>query len=331
MPHRDDTIPPVVTAPEVLDALSRGGPVVALESTIITHGLPRSPIGLPADFLEAHPTWDHAAPANLAAARLAEHAVRAHGAVPATIAMIDGRVHIGLDGAQLEGLAREPAPAKLSLRDLGPAAFRRRTGGSTVASTVALSAQSGIRVFATGGIGGVHRGWQSHHDVSADLQAIASAPVCVVSAGAKSLLDLPATLEALETLGVPVIGYRTISFPQFTSPPDPALKLSERVESAAEAGRLLACHWRLRPQAGALLVQPCPERFAVDGAEAESGLADALASAARRGVRGAEVTPFLLASIAGGAMGMRTVTANLALLSANCTVAAAVARTLASP
>lgn len=331
MPQRDDTIATVVTAPEVLDALARGGPVVALESTIITHGLPRSPIALPPDFAEAHPTWDPSVPANLEAARLAEHSVRAHGAVPATIAMIAGRIHIGLEPAELESLAREPAPAKLSLRDLGPAAFRRRTGGSTVASTVALSAQARIRVFATGGIGGVHRGWQSHHDVSADLQAIASAPVCVVSAGAKSILDLPATLEALETLGVPVIGYRTMAFPQFTSPPDPALKLSERVESAAEAGRLLACHWRLRPQCGALLVQPCPERFAVDCTDAEPGLAEALASAARRGVRGADVTPFLLASIADSAEGMRSVAANLALLSANCAVAAAVARTLASP
>jgi pseudouridine-5'-phosphate glycosidase len=317
---------PFTCSDEVSDALSRGQPVVALESTIITHGLPRVPLDMPADFLDAHAHWDPALPANLAAARIAEQAVRAHGAVPATIAMIDGHLHVGLSPAQLEAVAREGSPAKLSLRDLGPAAFRRRTGGTTVAATVAISALAGIRIFATGGIGGVHRNWSAHLDVSADLIALATHPVCVVSAGAKSLLDLGATLEVLEAMGVPVIGYRTSAFPRFTSSPDPALRVSERVESAAEAARLLACHWRIRPSCGALLAQPCPERWTVDAGHAETELAAALGEAQRRGIRGADVTPFLLGSMAAGSDGIRTVSANLALLCANAGVAAAVAR-----
>jgi pseudouridine-5'-phosphate glycosidase len=311
---------------EVADALSRGQPVVALESTIITHGLPRSPLEMPGDFLDAHAHWDSALPANLAAARIAEHAVRAHGAVPATIAMIDGQLRVGLSPAELEAVAREASPAKLSLRDLGAAAFRRRTGGTTVAATVAVSALAGIRIFATGGIGGVHRNWNAHLDVSADLVALATHPVCVVSAGAKSLLDLGATLEVLEAMGVPVIGYRTSAFPRFTSAPDPALRLAERVESAAEAARLLACHWRIRATCGALLAQACPERWTVDASHAEAELAVAMGEAQRRGIRGAEVTPFLLGTMAAGADGIRTVAANLALLCANAGVAAAVAR-----
>lgn len=311
---------------EVADALSRGQPVVALESTIITHGLPRSPLEMPGDFLDAHAHWDSALPANLAAARIAEHAVRAHGAVPATIAMIDGQLRVGLSPAELEAVAREASPAKLSLRDLGAAAFRRRTGGTTVAATVAVSALAGIRIFATGGIGGVHRNWNAHLDVSADLVAIATHPVCVVSAGAKSLLDLGATLEVLEAMGVPVIGYRTSAFPRFTSAPDPALRLAERVESAAEAARLLACHWRIRTACGALLAQACPDRWTLDASHAESELAVAMGEAQRRGIRGADVTPFLLGTMAAGADGIRTVAANLALLCANAGVAAAVAR-----
>ena len=321
--------PAFACSEEVADALARRQPVVALESTIITHGLPRSPIEMPGDFLEAHAHWDSGIPANLAAARIAERAVRAHGAVPATIAMIDGHVRAGLTPEELEAVAREPSPAKLSLRDLGPAAFRRRTGGTTVAATVAVSALAGIRIFATGGIGGVHRNWSSHLDVSADLMALATHPVCVVSAGAKSLLDLGATLEALEALGVPVLGYRTSAFPRFTTAPDPSLRLAERVESAAEAARLLECHWRIRPSCGALLAQACPERWVVDTERAETGLAAALDAAHRRGVRGAEVTPFLLGTMAAGTEGIRTVAANLALLCANAGVAAATARALA--
>jgi pseudouridine-5'-phosphate glycosidase len=240
--------------------------------------------------------------------------------------MIDGQLRVGLSPAELEAVAREASPAKLSLRDLGAAAFRRRTGGTTVAATVAVSALAGIRIFATGGIGGVHRNWNAHLDVSADLVALATHPVCVVSAGAKSLLDLGATLEVLEAMGVPVIGYRTSAFPRFTSAPDPALRLAERVESAAEAARLLACHWRIRATCGALLAQACPERWTVDASHAESELAVAMGEAQRRGIRGAEVTPFLLGTMAAGADGIRTVAANLALLCANAGVAAAVAR-----
>jgi pseudouridine-5'-phosphate glycosidase len=325
-PHTPEQAPAFACSPEVADALSRGQPVVALESTIITHGLPRTPMEMPGDFLDAHAHWDPTVPANLAAARIAEHSVRAHGAVPATVAMIGGQLRVGLDASELELVAREAAPAKLSLRDLGPAAFRRRTGGTTVAATVAASAIAGIRIFATGGIGGVHRHWSSSLDVSADLVAIATHPVCVVSAGAKSLLDLGATLEALEAMGVPVIGYRTSAFPRFTSAPDPALRLAERVESAAEAARLLACHWRIRPSCGALLAQACPERWTVDTAAAESDLAEAMDEARRRGIKGADVTPFLLGTMASGRDGIRIVAANLALLCANAGVAAAVAR-----
>ncbi len=277
-------------------------------------------------FTHAHPMWESTVPANLAAARGAERAVRSAGAIPATIALIDGVVHVGLTDDQLERLATAPSPAKISLRDLGAARAFGRTGGTTVASTSAIAAAAGIAFFATGGIGGVHRGWSSTLDISADLASIARHPVLVVCAGAKSLLDLPATLETLEALGIPTLGYRTRSFPRFTVVADDELQLPDVVHSPEDAARVVAAHWAILPHCGAVLMQPCPSAFALPCEQSEEMLAAALEEAHSRGVRGAAITPFVLSRLANSSSGGEVIEANLALLFANATLAAEVAR-----
>lgn len=316
------------TTDEIADALRTRRPVVALESTVLTHGLPREKRAMSAKFTSAFSTWNERIPANLAAAEGAEAAVRACGAIPATIAVMNGRICVGLTAAQREELAAHADPLKISLRDLGSAIARKRTGGTTVASTTAIAAQSGITVFATGGIGGVHRGWHHTLDFSADLMAIANNPVLVVSAGAKILLDLPATLEALETLGIPTIGFRTGYLPCFTVAPDRSLALADQVNDATEAARVVAAHWSVQPSCGALLMQPCPEAFALTSDTTEQSLAAALIDAATLGIRGAATTPFLLARLAASAGGDTVIEANLALLFANATLAAQVSSAL---
>ena len=291
---------PLDIRPAVQDALRLGRPVVALESTLISHGLP----------------W----PTNLETARAAEDAVRSAGAIPATIAILAGRPTVGLDGTELESLARGGEVRKASRRDLGVAIAQKATAATTVSGTMLLAELAGIFVFATGGIGGVHRG--DGFDVSADLVELGRTPVCVVCAGAKSILDLAATLEVLETHGVPVIGYRTDTFPSFYTRSS-GLPVSARVDSASEAAAVLEAHWSLS-RTGVVLALPIAEADALE----ENDLARAIDSgereAIRLGVRGAALTPFLLAHLA-RATGGRTLKANRALVVANAGLAGEVA------
>lgn len=299
---RQDTA--VEIGPDVAQALSQGAPVVALESALITHGLPR--------------------PANLEVARRLEETARAEGAVPATVAVLEGRACVGLTPAQLERLAGEPNPAKVSLRDLPAVAALRLTGGTTVAATMHLAHRAGVRVFATGGIGGVHRGHPD--DISADLPALASIPMVVVCAGAKAILDLPRTLEWLETLGVPVVGYATDTFPAFTSRSS-GLPVSARADTPEEVAAMARARDRLGLQAALLVCVPVPEEAEWPWAEAQAEIEAAVAEAEARGIRGKELTPFLLARLA-ERTGGRSLDANEALLVNNARVAARIAQAL---
>jgi len=258
---------------EVEDALLRGGPVVALESTLISHGLP-------------HPN-------NLDLAREAEDIVRQERAVPATIAVIEGLPKAGLDAADLELLASGGVP-KLSVRDLPFAVTKGCHGATTVAATAHLAARAGISLFATGGIGGVHRGARDSWDVSADLAALARTPVAVVCSGVKSILDVPATLEQLETLGVPVAGFRARCFPGFYLT-DSGSPLDWSVESEEEAARLVAAVRSIGQEGcGLVIANPIPEAEQLDPDLHDRALADALGELERCGVKGKDVTPFLL-------------------------------------
>ncbi|MFO1056142.1 MAG: pseudouridine-5'-phosphate glycosidase [Dongiaceae bacterium] len=290
-------------APEVAAALAAGGPVVALESTIISHGMPY--------------------PRNLETARRVEAAIRAEGAVPATIAVLDGRLRVGLGAAELERLATARDLAKLSRRDLAAAIATGGSGATTVAATMIGAALAGIAVFATGGIGGVHRGGESSLDISADLEELARTPVAVVCAGAKAILDLPRTLEYLETRGVPVIGFGTDAFPAFYTR-DSGLAVDRRADSGAEVAAIMAASRRLGLGGGLLVANPIPEAHALPRATVEAAIAAALADAERDGVRGKAVTPFLLGrleALTGGA----SLAANIELVISNARVGAAIA------
>ncbi len=293
---------------EVAAARSAGLPIVALESTVIAHGMP----------------W----PANLETA-LALHAlVRAHGAVPATIAVMDGALHVGLDDAALERLARGAEPVrKLSRRDLGIGLAQGGLGATTVAATMIGARLAGIRVFATGGIGGVHRGAQQSFDISADLSELARTPVAVVCAGAKSILDLPLTLEVLETLGVPVVGYATEHFPAFYSR-DSGLPVDARADEPGAVAKICAHHWGLGLQSGLIVANPVPAELALDPAVAEAAIGQALAEAAAQGKKGKDITPFLLKRIAEVTHG-DSLASNTALIRNNAELAAQVAVALA--
>lgn len=289
--------------PEIHDALARGEPVVALESTVLTHGLPR--------------------PINLELARRMEIEVRKAGAIPATAAVLHGQLRLGLKAEELDWLAVQDQARKISLRDLGAARSQAASGGTTVAATMFLARAAGIRVFATGGIGGVHRGQAG--DISADLPALASLPVGVVCSGAKAILDLPRTLEWLETAGVPVIGLGTDEFPAFYSQTS-GLPVSARVEDVQGAARLLRQHWDLDLPGGALVCVPCPAQTAVEAQVIQRALEVAEREAAE--VRGAQLTPFLLARLVELTEG-QALRANLALLQQNARVAGAIAVALA--
>jgi pseudouridine-5'-phosphate glycosidase len=295
---------PYLSIAEEVRAAAREGRAVALETSVVAQGLP--------------------APHNLEVARRCAEAVRAAGAVPATVAVIEGRLVIGADQEMLERLA-DPArkPAKAGARDLGPLLAAGRDAGTTVSATCLAAALAGIRLFATGGIGGVHRrGADSEPlDVSADLVEMSRRPVCVVSAGPKAILDVPATAEALEALGVPVIGWGTSDLPAFYAS-ESGVRLEHRVEDAASAARLLQLHWGLGQQTGVLLAVPPPK--ALPRAEIEAALGPALAEASRRRLPGKEVTPFLLGAVAKATQG-RTLEANVALLVENARVAGLVA------
>jgi len=284
---------------EVAAAIAERRPVVALESTLIAHGLP----------------W----PVNLETAHEAEATLRQAGAVPATIAVLHGVPTIGLNAVQLEELAQAKDVLKAARRELGIAIAQKRLAATTVSATMALAHAAGIRVFATGGIGGVHPG--DAMDISADLTELARTPVLVVCAGAKSILDLPRTLEVLEALGVPVLGFRTDRFPAFyvASSNLPAT----RVESAEEAAAAFAAHVRMGG-GGAVLAQPCPADVAIPEAEFEAARAVAEREARARGIAGARLTPFLLARLAEITTG-RTLVANRALIVNNARLAADVA------
>ncbi|HET6159099.1 MAG TPA: pseudouridine-5'-phosphate glycosidase [Dongiaceae bacterium] len=296
--------PDLDIAPEIAAALQQGGAVVALESTIIAHGMPY--------------------PGNLETARELERIVRDEGALPATIAILDGRLKVGLDDAALQRLAQSPDMAKASVRDLPVLMAARRDGATTVASTMRIAALAGIRVFATGGIGGVHRGAEATGDVSADLTELAESPVAVVSAGAKAILDLPRTIEMLETLSVPVIGYQCDEFPAFYSRLS-GLRIPARAETAEEIAAILAARWRLSDRGGALIANPIPIADEIPAARIEGQIAASLQEANARGIAGKEVTPFLLARIRDLTQG-DSQRANVALALNNARLAAKIAR-----
>jgi len=291
-------------APEVAAAIAAHAPVVGLESTVIAHGLPR--------------------PRNLETAHALEVDVRALGATPATIAVNDGVAVVGAGDILLRRLANEDGVAKASLRDLAPLLASRALGATTVAATVEIAARAGVEVVATGGIGGVHRGAERSFDESADLEAIARNPVCVVSAGAKLVLDLALTLERFETLGVPVVGYGTDELPAFYVRSS-GLRLAHRVNDALGAARI--AREQLARGAGMVLAVPVPSDLALDRDAVEEDVERAIAAAEERHVRGAELTPFLLRAL-GEATAGRALDANVALLRANARVAAQLALAL---
>jgi pseudouridine-5'-phosphate glycosidase len=298
-------------APEVAAALAAGRPVVALESTIISHGMPY--------------------PENLQMAKKVEGIIREEGAVPATIALMDGKVKVGLEPADLERLATEPNVAKVSLRDMPIIIAKRQTGATTVATTTIAAEAAGIKVFVTGGIGGVHRGapgsTEQVWDVSADLTVLGRSPVTVVCAGCKSILDIPATLEYLETLGVTVLGYKTDDFPGFYTRTT-GYGVDGRADSPAEAAAVIAARQQLGLQGGVLLVNPVPEEAALDAGEVEAHIQGAMREMARQGITGKRVTPFLLAKMKEVTAG-KSLAANLALVYHNALVGAQVAVALA--
>jgi pseudouridine-5'-phosphate glycosidase len=288
-------------------ARDAGQPIVALESTVISHGLPY--------------------PQNLELAHAMEAEVRAGGAVPATVGVAAGVPTVGMSSEQIERFAQSSDVLKLSRRDIAYAVALRRDGATTVAATMTLAAQAGVSVFATGGIGGVHRGARESWDVSGDLTELARTPVLVVCAGAKAILDLPATLEYLETAGVPVLGLTTDEFPAFYSASS-GLPIPARIETVAEAAATWRAH-RALGGAGVLLAVPPPPEVALPRGEIDAAIERALARAAAASVRGQAVTPFLLSAVAEETHGesMRT---NIALLRQNARVAAQMARELAS-
>lgn len=284
-------------------ALAGNGPVVALESTIITHGMPY--------------------PDNLRTAREVEQAVRDAGAVPATIAVLDGTFHAGLSDADLEKLAKAENVLKLSRADLGFAASAGRTGSTTVAATMQIAQLAGIEVFATGGIGGVHRGVADHFDISADLAEFSRSRVIVVSAGAKAILDLPKTLEVLETNGVPVAGYRTDMFPAFWSARSD-LPLNIRLDSPQDIAAFHKARARLKDPGGMLVANPIPAAAEIPQSEIGPAIEFALRTAAEKGIAGKAVTPFLLQTIFEKTAG-KSLEANKALVLNNARLAAEIA------
>ena len=291
-------------APEVQQALSQGGAVVALESTIISHGMPY--------------------PQNVATALQVEDEVRQHGAVPATIAIVNGRLKAGLSRDEIEQLGRAGhAVTKVSRRDIPFIVASKKTGATTVAATMVIAAMAGIRVFATGGIGGVHRGAQESFDVSADLQELAQTPVAVVCAGAKSILDLRLTLEYLETHGVAVVGYQTDALPAFFTR-DSAFKVDYRLESATDIAAVLKAKWAMGLQGGMVVANPIPEPFAMPRDAIDQAIEQALREAQEQGVSGKESTPFLLARVC-ELTGGDSLASNIQLVLNNARLASAIA------
>jgi len=295
-----------VFSDEVVQARDSGAPIVALESTIITHGLPF--------------------PLNIQTARCAEGEIREAGAVPATVAVIDGQIHIGMSDNDLRHLARNEKVAKLSRADLPMAIAQGKTGSTTVAATMICACRAGIEVFATGGIGGVHRGAATSFDISADLHELALTPVTVVSAGAKAVLDIAKTLEVLETLGIPVIAIGQDSFPAFWSR-DSGLRAPLRSDSAQDIARAHLVRRDLGLAGGQLVANPIPAEAEIPYPEVRSAVDSALDRAFAEGVTGKDVTPFLLSRVL-ELTERRSLSANVALLLNNARLAAEIAREL---
>ena len=296
----------------VVEALENNKPVVALESTVITHGLPY--------------------PQNLSIAQEMESEVTQRDVVPATIAVLDGKVHVGLDADELERLATEQDVHKISSRDFASAIAKKRCGGTTVAGTMVAANNVGIKVFATGGIGGVHRqiskkvGQSSagvSSDISADLPQLANTPMIVVCAGAKAILNLPATLEYLETFAIPVVGFGTNEFPAFYSRSS-GLSINARADSAVDIIKIAKAHWDLGLQSAILVVNPLPEEEALADEQIETAIEEAVREAEFNGISGQAVTPYLLSMVSELTKG-KSLKANLALLRYNARLAAQIA------
>ncbi|MBU1109890.1 MAG: pseudouridine-5'-phosphate glycosidase [Candidatus Riflebacteria bacterium] len=288
---------------EVRDAITANQPVVALESTIISHGMPY--------------------PQNIETARLLEHTVRENGGIPATIAVLKGKIHVGLAPDELEFLATDKNVSKASRRDLPALLAGGRHAATTVAATMICAALAGVRFFATGGIGGVHRGGGESMDISADLREFAETPVLVVSAGAKAILDIPLTMEYLETMGIPVLGYCTDEMPAFYYAKS-GVKVPIRVDSASEAAVIFKSSLELGYRSGILVGNPVPNADALDRKKIEACIAEAVADAQNRGIKGQQVTPFLLGrlnEITGG----ESLKTNIALVRNNAAVCAKIA------
>lgn len=294
-------------SPDVLEAKRRGAPIVAFETTILSFGLPQ--------------------PLNREVGLLCEQTAREEGCVPATVAIVDGRVKIGLSPAELDLFcSRAPEITKVNLQNFAAVLASRRPGALTVAASVRACALAGLPVFATGGIGGVHRGFAQVPDISSDLRALAEHPVIVVSAGAKSILDIPATLELLETLGVPVVGYGTRQFPMFFTSTSP-YALDIVCDTPQEVATLARTHFACGGK-GILVVAPVPEAFSVPTDKLEGWIATALADAASQRIAGKALTPFLLARLEELSQG-KTLAANRALIQNNARIAAQIAKALA--
>lgn len=294
---------PLVIQDEVAAALADGRAVVALESSIIAQGMPY--------------------PTNIETALQVEQAIREKGAVPATTALLDGAVRVGLSADEIERLGTAKDAVKVGRRDMARALVIKAAGGTTVSATTTIAALAGIRTFATGGIGGVHRGWADHMDISADLRAMADSPVTVVCSGAKAFLDLPATMELLESLSVAVIGYRTDIFPSFYSR-ETDIALEHRVDDVADIAAQMAYQDALGLREGILVVNPIPERDEIPRTVIDGAIEQALREAEQQGIIGKAVTPFVLArvkDITGGA----SLTANVALVVNNARVGAEIA------
>ncbi len=299
---------PIILAPEVAAALAKGDAVLALESTIITHGMPF--------------------PQNLEMARSVEAIVRENGAVPATIAVMDGRLMVGLSDDDLQRLAKEGhAAAKASRRDLAALLVKKKLAGTTVATTMQIAALAGIQVFATGGIGGVHRGAEETFDISADLTELAITPVAVVCAGAKSILDIPKTLETLETNGVPVLGFGTDEFPAFFAR-ESGNPVDHRFDTPEEIAEVILLQQRLGMTGGVLIANPIPKADALDAKAIEARITLAIAEANAKGVTRKALTPFLLQRLFELTEG-KSLTANIALVKNNALVGARIAVALA--
>lgn len=293
----------IVNNEEVRAALENGKPVVALESTIITHGMPY--------------------PQNARTARDVEADIRGEGAVPATIAVLDGKIHVGLDDADLERLAQASDVMKCSRADLAIAVSSGRAGSTTVAATMMAAHAAGIKVFATGGIGGVHKGAAESFDISADLDELSRTPVLVVAAGAKALLDIPKTLEVLETRGVPVIAFGTDDLPAFWSRQS-GLKAPYRMDSPAAIADLMATRARFGGHGGVLVANPVPQDSEIPKEDMARTIDQALETADKQGVKGKDVTPFVLSTIFDLTEGRSLVT-NIALVRNNARLAAKIA------